>query len=207
MTKTIILGIVVAAVIVAGLIAFMPMVKEVAGAAGGLLPFGNAQAAMDPLDPTNHVWLINTLPDESFGGLSTNLNVKIDDLDDKLSLEFFLLGMECVGGSPRIQLRVDTDGDGNSNGNAFGYLGATNNAFEYICPQESWTFEDLTDSNLHWDLTQFGGGFTNSWDDTETFFNTNFPSHKVLRGTLVADEFGPPPNMQGFSFYDDITIG
>jgi hypothetical protein len=52
------------------------------------------------------------------------MNQTVHSLDGLISVDYFLVdGKICVGGSPRIQLAVDTDGDGLSNGNAFGYQG------------------------------------------------------------------------------------
>lgn len=48
----------------------------------------------------------------------------------------------CGLGSPRVSLAIDRDGDGDSDGNAFGYLG-TSPAFA-ACPQRTWLFEDFT---------------------------------------------------------------
>lgn len=68
----------------------------------------------------NEVIRIDTFVAGTFGGVSVRLGVPIAELDRKISFSSFLVNIDCSGGSPRIQLAVDTDGDGISNGNAFG---------------------------------------------------------------------------------------
>jgi hypothetical protein len=96
-------------------------------------------------------------------------------------------------------LAIDTDGDGTSNGNAFGYVG--NAPFGAGCLTGVWDFNDMTDAIGRWDLSQLGGGMTLNWDAMETFLATTYPSYQILRGTLVEDGY------PGDTFYDLITIG
>lgn len=166
--------------------------------------FGTAQDAVDPQNSSNGVISIDTTG-FAFGGASRGLNVQIPALRNQLQFKaFFTTGRSCGGGSPRIQLAIDTDGDGVSNGNAFGYFGPSPSFAG--CPSGVWQFEDLTDGELEWDLTQFGGAFYNSWADVEAFF-AGFPSHKVLRGTLVDDTFPGSLAGTGVAYYDIVTIG
>jgi hypothetical protein len=172
--------------------------------------FGTATHAKDPTDPANHVIKITTSAAGAFGVVRRELNTKITTLDDHLSVSYYFVSpLNCFGGSPRFQLAVDTNGDGISNGNAFGYIGDPPGFTG--CDQDAWRSEDLTISvaenaalSLRWDLTQFGGAFYNTWDMVKLFFQA-FPDHRVLRGSLVADAFVPV--MEGVAFYDEITIG
>jgi hypothetical protein len=166
----------------------------------GFRYFGSAGKSSDPQNPANDVVRIQTSASPPVaGGVSRRLGDKVPDLDNQLSVKYFMQAGTCQLGSPRYQLAIDTDGDGNSNGNAFGYLGLTPS---FICPTatNNWEYEDLTDADLEWDITQFGGPFYNTWDQVEAFF-VAFPNHKVLRGALVQD----PYDMT--AFYDNITIG
>jgi hypothetical protein len=196
-----------ALMVVGAIVALMS--SEQARAVNNLNFFGTAAEIDDPtgLAPSagGKVIFLSTLALGTFGGVSSEIKDKIDSLDGKLQFDFFLLGMDCVGGSPRVQLAIDTDGDGVSNGNAFGYVGATSVPFAYICAQKNWTFEDLTDTDRHWDLSQLGGGMTEPWASAKAFINTNFPGHTVLGATLVADAFSLA--MQGYSFYDNVILG
>jgi hypothetical protein len=106
--------------------------------------------------------------------------------------------------SPRIQLRIDRDGNGAADGNAFGYVGFA--AFGGGCAANQWQFNDMTDTVPRWDLTQFGGTPTHSWDQVETFFTTVFPNHQVLSGSLVDDSGGFSLPAAGRAYYDLVTI-
>lgn len=166
--------------------------------------FGTAQDTVDPQNASNDVIAIDT-SGGAFGGAIRGLNVQVTALRNQLQFKaYFTVGRSCGGGSPRIQLAIDTDGNGLSNGNAFGYFGPSPNFTG--CPLGAWQFEDLTDGELEWDLTQFGGPFYNSWSDVEAFFAA-FPNHKVLRGSIVDDTFPGSGAGAGVAFYDLVTIG
>lgn len=166
--------------------------------------FGTAHDAQDPQNPANDVVIIDTTG-FAFGGAVRGLNVPVNVLRNQLQFKaFFSAGRSCGGGSPRIQLAIDTDGNGVSNGNAFGYFGPSPNFTG--CASGVWQTEDFTDDELEWDLTQFGGAFYNSWSDVELFF-AGYPLHKVLRGVLVDDTYPGSPAGAGVAYYDLVTIG
>jgi hypothetical protein len=212
---------------------------------GGFFLGGTAQLAQDPENPANDVIRINTtlapgqcspltLPPFQncpSGTVSRTVNVKVDKLDNMLEFKAWFNGYDvaglktCIGGSPRIQLAIDTDGDGESNGNAHGYFGASPNFAG--CPSDTWLYEDLTgpgdffitggvlapstgyltpNEELEWDLTQFGGSFYNTWSQTELFFANGFPQHLVCTVALVDDTFGAP-GMSGIAYYDLFSAG
>ncbi len=167
---------------------------------GKFQSFGTARKAQDPAGPHNHVISVDTSATD-FGGVVRPLNVKVHQLDGYLAVNYFFVAPKsCNLGSPRIQLAIDTDGDGVRNGNAFGYIGPFPNFTG--CVQGSWQVENLTDRQLRWDLTQFGGAFYNTWEEVETFFAA-LPAHVVLRGSLVED----PGASSGRTFYDNVVIG
>jgi hypothetical protein len=190
---------------------------------------GTAQLAQDPENPANDVIRITTDVAPFFGTVSRRVNVKIDKLDNMLEFKAWfarnptLVGKTCHGGAPRLQLAIDRDGDGDSDGNAQGYFGASPNFT--LCPQETWLYEDLTgpgdffitggvlapstgfttlNEELEWDLTQFGGAFYNTWSQVEIFFGAN-PNHLVCTVALVDDQF--TPLMQGTAYYDLFSAG
>jgi hypothetical protein len=190
----------------------------------GFLLGGTAALDRDPENPVNTVIRIRTDVAPFFGTVSRRANVPVDRLDNMLELKaWFTAPMSCAGGSPRIQLAIDSDGDGQSDGNAFGYFGPPPNFT--ACPTETWLYEDLTgagdvaitapplfpstgrttpNEELEWDLTQFGGAFYNTWSEVETFFSA-MPSHRVCSVALVADTF--LPIMSGTSYYDLLSGG
>jgi hypothetical protein len=171
--------------------------------------FGTATHAKDPTDGRNHVIQIDTTAPGSFGGVFREINAKITALDDHLSVRYYFMSPKtCNQGSPRIQLAVDLDGDGISNGNAFGHIGPSPSFTG--CVMDRWAAEDLTISVLEnplqahgrWDIGQLGGSPFTTWDEFKLHM-TAFPNHMVLRAALVEDPGASP----GISFYDDITLG
>jgi hypothetical protein len=175
--------------------------------------FGTAEHAKDPTDQANHVIEITTSIAGAFGGVTRDLNQKITTLDDHLSVSYYFVSpLTCFGGSPRIQLRFDSNGDGIGDGNLFGHFGPS--PVFTGCLTNLWQHEDLTLSTLEnapqticrWDSSQIVGGTQcNTWDGMKAMLSTMFPNHRVLRGQLVADAFAPV--MEGVAFYDEITIG
>jgi hypothetical protein len=187
------------------------------------VPFGTAKIAKDPTDSANQVLAITTQADEPttpedealFGGITRDLNLKITALDDHLSVSYYFpFPRTCGGGSPRIQLRIDIDGNGTGDANLFGHIGP---APAFIgCPMNIWQHEDLTLTTLEnapqtvcrWDASQVVAGTQCiTWDSLKTLISTGFPFHRILRGSLVDDTFVGSPSGEGTAFYDDVTIG
>ena len=173
-------------------------------------PFAPVVKDVDPENSTNQVisWTTGPTHPEGSAGVVRQLNrrTQIDQLDNQIQVKYYFDGgRTCIGGAPRIQLAIDTDGDGASNGNAFGYLG--DQAFGGGCPTGTWVFEDMTNAAAKWDLTQFPGGtFTNTWDQVEAFFAA-FPEHRILRGSLVDDACSFAPTACGKAYFDNLVIG
>jgi hypothetical protein len=175
---------------------------------------GTATFAKDPTDPSNHVIKVDNTT--GFGGVRRVLNTKITALDEHLTVRYFFVSpKDCGGGSPRIQLAVDLNGDGISDGNAFGHIGPS--PFFVACQQDQWVTEDLTISALEnpvqavrWDIGQLGGSAFTTWDIVKLHISA-FVNHMVLRATLIEDQaFGMPPGFfipGGVTYYDDVTLG
>jgi hypothetical protein len=150
-------------------------------------------------------------------------------LDNMLEFKSYFQNRSCGGGSPRIQLAIDLNGDGLSDGNAFGY---TAPPFAGCAPNR-WQYDDLTDELPRWDLSQFAAsGFPSAgaictnplfsgnplicpftqhsgyipWNVFETVLNTLFPLHQVCSGALVDDSpwFTPAA---GVAYFDIISMG
>ena len=161
------------------LLALLLVLVPVAGASGedgndGWFLSGTAFLAQDPENPNNDVIRIRTDVAPFFGTVSRQLNTKIDKLDNMLEFKsWFQAPKTCIGGAPRFQLAIDLNGDGTSEGNAFGYFGPFPSFAG--CPSNTWLFEDLSgggdtitglgplpstgfttpNEELEWDLTQF----------------------------------------------------
>ena len=171
---------------------------------------GTATAAKDPTDPSNYVIKVNNTL--SFGGVRRVLDGKITALDDHLTVRYFFVGPDknCGIGSPRIQLAIDTDNDGVSNGNAFGHIGPSPSFTG--CQQNKWVTEDLTLATLEgsqsggrWDAAQLGCPNFVAWDIIKLCIASVHPNHQVLSALLIEDPVTPFPG--GVSYYDDITLG
>jgi hypothetical protein len=162
----------------------------------------------DPQNPTNDVISVLTTTAYPAGiGVAfrdTPPGFKIAALTNQLQLKYYFPMRNCGGGSPRIQIAIDTDGDGVSNGNAFGYVG--HGSFGEGCVTGSWDFVDMTDAvPARWDLTQFGLGYHN-WQSAVTAISTVYPNHKVLSGSLVDDSCSFSPTSCGQAYYDLFTF-
>lgn len=162
----------------------------------------------DPQNPTNDVISVFTTTSYPAGiGVAfrdTPPGFKIAALTNQLQLKYYFPMRNCGGGSPRIQIAIDTDGDGVSNGNAFGYVGHT--GFGGGCLSGSWDFVDMTDAvPARWDLTQFGLGY-HTWQSAVAAISTAYPNHKVLSGSLVDDSCSFSPASCGQAYYDLFTF-
>jgi len=165
--------------------------------------FGTATQARDPENADNEVILVSTAAPPTFGGAERSLGagVKIQTLDNRIQLKYYFVPPHTCGvGTPRVFLTIDRDGDGQSDGNAFGYIGAPPQFGP--CVTGKWLFEDLTDDLPRWDLTQFGGSFYNTWTQVEAFFAA-FPNHRVLTGGVVDDTSNP---LVGNVYFDLFTV-
>jgi hypothetical protein len=201
---------------------------------GGWLLAGTAVLATDPENSANDVVKIQTNAPSGpfFGQVSRTVNVKINKLDNMLEFKArFTAPKSCAGGSPRIQLAIDTDGNGVSNGNAFGAFGAAT-GFNNCLPG-TWLYEDLTGGDtiggvlpstgqttpneaFEWNLSpEFGVLLPLTWSQVEAFFNDNHPNHKVCTVALIDDVPVDPvtglplpePGQSGIAHYDLISGG
>jgi hypothetical protein len=128
---------------------------------------------------------------------------KIAALDHQINLKYYFPTRSCGGGSPRIQVGIDRDGDGAFDGNAFGYVGHA--PFGVGCITGEWDIIDMTDNVGRWDLSQLGGGMTMTWDQAEAFVTATYPNHRVISGSLVDDSCSFAPTSCGQAYYDLFT--
>lgn len=165
-------------------------------------------AMMDDHDPqnlTNDVISVDTTGGNiGVAFRNTPPGFKIAALDHQINLKYYFPARSCGGGSPRVQVAIDRDGDGNFDGNAFGYVGHA--PFGTGCVTGEWDIIDMTDNIGRWDLSQFGGGMTMTWDMAEAFITTSFPNHKVMSGSLTDDSCSLAPSSCGKAYYDLFTF-
>jgi hypothetical protein len=176
--------------------------------------FGTAKRDLDPENEFNEVISFDTTASavagafKKFGG-----HVQVDMLDDQVELKYFFVARTCAGDGPRIQLGIDSDGDGKFDGNAFGHLG--DKPFGGLCPAGVWTYEDMTNTTKKWDLSQFpgsavacgGNAMLCSWQEMEAFFTTSHPNHDVLNEVLVDDAGSFAPTSRGCGYFDLVSGG
>lgn len=194
--------------------------------------FGNARMTRDPENGSNVVLEVTTTPSFEGAGAARDLHrVKIWQLDHQLNFHrAFVAPHTCGGGSPRIALLIDANGDGKfrqaPNGPDFAAAGHVRPPFagcETSTPTGRrdgpspstllWRFEDLTDEQIRWEVLPsnaipgvtigpIGGAGAVNWDALEAAISNALPNHRVVRGIFVED-FTPTP---GTAYYDLITI-
>ena len=101
----------------------VPAVGAAPGAGGGYSLFGEAS----PFNPGNaSPTSIKTVSDDApgFGGIDFTVpdELTFGELEN-LATDFNVTDDNCGGGSPRYQVGLDTDNDGDTDGNVFVYLG------------------------------------------------------------------------------------
>lgn len=194
--------------------------------------FGNARMTRDPENRSNVVLEVTSTADFAGAGAFRDLRrVQLWQLDHQLNFHrAFVAPHTCGGGSPRIALLIDADGNGRfeqapagPDFAAHGHVRAPFAGCEASAPTGSaegpsastlvWRFEDLTDEQIRWEVTPstaipgfqigpIGGAGAVHWDALEAIVSTAFPKHRVLRGIFLED-FSPTP---GQAYYDLITI-
>lgn len=214
--KSILLGLVGVLLVVTGLASQSTAPRQ------HFLLFGTAEGDLDPENPANEVLsIVNPTGPPFFGLAFRDLRVKIETLDNQLQFKYFYPSRTCGGGSPRITLLIDSNGDGRRDFAAHGHVNPNPpSPFTPFtdCPMGEWRFEDLTDDQERWEVTPGGalgvnvcapiGGATDcTWDQLETAVATTFPNHQVLSGFLVEDSGGFFGAAAGLGFYDNVTIG
>jgi hypothetical protein len=126
--------------------------------------FGDAQFVREGGKGNKWVVELSSI-DDSFSGVSFSprKNTTFADLRE-LSASYNVVEGRFGGGSPRFQVALDNDGDGDSDGNVFVYLGTPPNFDDEPSGWES-TGNLLLSEDLRFDLTQFGGPFYGSYED------------------------------------------
>lgn len=191
--------------------------------------FGDARLTHDPENPTNVVLQVNSDAQFNAAGASRRLhNVQLWQLDHQLNFKYaFVASHSCGGGSPRLILLIDADGNREfeqfPNGPDFALNGHANPPSTTGCPTSVptannggpspstllWRFEDLTDELPRWEVTPgnavpgFPGFPGPNWDALEQLISTVFPNHRVLQAIFLEDFNNTPP---GTAYYDLITV-
>jgi hypothetical protein len=134
---------------------------------------------------------------------------KINAFTNQLGFKhYFVAPRDCGGGSPRLTLLVDSDGDNNFN---FAVHGHVNPPYTG-CIKDDWVYHDLSDQLPRWEVTPGGAvpmvpsfPFVN-WDTLRLAVTAAFPNHKILAGFLVDDSCSFMSTTCGKAYYDLVTI-
>jgi hypothetical protein len=199
---------------------------------GDFLLAGAAQNAQDPENPANDVIKIDNtiLPGQcvaptylncTYGAISRVVNTKIANLDNMLEFKSYFQNRSCGGGSPRMVLSIDTNGDGIPDGEVDGYTAPPFAG----CPPNRWQYDDVTDELPRWDISFLPGltincavpaitplcpFATNSgyipWNVLETAITALYPLHTVCSAALI-DDSGWMPAAAGTAYYDIVSMG
>src|SRR3954470_17628130 len=88
---------------------------------------------------------------------NTPPGIKIAAFTNQLGLKYFFVGTRtCGGGSPRITLLVDANGDGvfDQSSGDFAVHGHVNPLAVFTaCPMNTWMYENVTDKLKRWEST------------------------------------------------------
>jgi len=184
---------------------------------------GAMQDDKDPENTTNDVVSIDT--NLGIGLAYRNLppGIKIAALDNQVGLKYYFVApRSCGGGSPRLDLLIDANGDGKFTQPGDFVAHAHVNAPATIgCPTGEWVYQNFADHTTKWWETTpatatgcgpAGNPFTTcTWDELESRVTLNYPNHKVLAGFLLDGESCgfttiPDPTRCGKAYYDLVTI-
>jgi hypothetical protein len=136
--------------------------------------------------------------------------VKITAFTNQLGFKhYFVLPRTCGGGSPRLTLLVDSDGDGDTDFAAHGHV---NPPLYTACVMNKWVYQDLADDLPRWEVTPGGSvpgipvfPFT-PWKVLATAITSAFPAHQITAGFLVDDSCSFFPAACGKAYYDLVTV-
>ncbi len=136
--------------------------------------------------------------------------IRITALTNQIGLKYYFDKRTCHGGSPRIVLLVDAEGDGLVDFAANGHVAPLTNYTG--CVMNKWITEDLTDDLPRWEITNasFPGVPSYPYLPWKTFAGlvaSTFPNHKVRAGFLLDGESCSfAPTACGKAYYDLVTI-
>lgn len=135
----------------------------------------------------------------SHGSLSVSpaRGTSVPDLE-ALAFDAFVESGGCGGGSPRMNVRIDADGDGSTDGAVQVYPVPT------ACPTGGWAHVDLLAAGASsWQLNAFGKGRSTP-DEASGFLATTYPNHQVTRVDLQWDDV--PRTGAGVVWFDNVHV-
>jgi hypothetical protein len=179
---------------------------------------GGMQDDQDPENPTNDTISIDT----TGGVIGTAFRhlppgIKISALNNQLGFKYYFVNRTCGGGSPRLDLFIDSDSDGDFDFTASGHVNPLTSSTG--CPANVWVYENMTDELPRWEVLPATRTFPPcgpagnpatmcTWDQLELRVTANYPDHRVMSGQLLDGESCGFPFLPacGKAYYDLVTI-
>lgn len=128
-----------------------------AAPSGGYSLFGEASLVSPGNNSPTAVQTVSD-DDPGFGGIDFTVpeGLTFDQLDT-LATDYNVTDDSCAAGSPRYQINLDTDGDGDTDGSAFSYIGPPPSYTG--CPTGWQSTGNLVEDTDLIDTSQLGGAF------------------------------------------------
>ncbi len=145
----------------------------------------------------------NTSTADDFGGISfDDANGTTFGSLTELSTDYNVTDDDCGWGSPRFQVRIDTNGDSVADGSIFIYMGPVPSFTG--CMQDMWvnTGNLIGSTDTRFDLTQFGGPFYGTYSDALALLGDD----TILRISLVTDGGGSQIDGEQEVWFDNTVI-
>lgn len=183
-----------------------------------------AAPGTDPTDPANEVIVIDNTGTAQEAGdplaagsiHAATPPATLDELTGAFSVRYYLAaGKDCLAGSPRAHIRLDTDADGTVDVELWGAVGPNPTAGT-SCPSETWTVQDFTDGVARWSASTGGG--LRTWADLvagvpapyailDLFLVEDAELYDPTPDTDPSDNTTPVGVTVGATYYDDFTVG
>ena len=171
-------------------------------AASGYSLFGDAEL-VSPGNASPKAVQIRSDADPGFGGVRYDIPAGTTFADlGVLSTDFMVESDDlCVGGSPRFQVRVDTNGDNVGDANIFVYYGI--DSASTPCVPGTWqNTTDLLEAGKLLDTSQLGGTFYHEY----TLAVAAYGSYKVTGVNTVVDSSWAHPDSEQTVLIDNTNV-
>lgn len=151
---------------VAGLSSVVLMASPAAAAAGYSL-FGNASEVSPGNASDTAIQLTSNMAEpEPYAGIDFDIDADTSWAElTTLSTDYNVTDDDCGAGSPRFQLNIDTDGDGNSDGNVHVAIGPSPNFTDCALGWQSTGNLIGNEDAGRYDYSQFGGSTFTTYSD------------------------------------------
>jgi len=166
---------------------------------------GNVSDSVDPQNADNDVVKFDTTDPTVVDSMGRKLSETVAQVTDQIELKYFFVGTkDCNGGSPRIDLFVDTNGDHKFDNGDTVLRGDIDPSSTGQCAKDKWQYLDLAnlgDNTPRWSVNN--ANTNQPW----SAIVAQFGPQDILFGQLVDDAQSFRPENQGIAYYDLVSIG